>query len=448
MDKHLKIIENRVFFVGVGGVSMSALATLCNSLGIKVAGSDIIKTPETIKLEKLFNVYYEHNKTNIINFKPNLVVYTAAIKLDNPELKFAAQQGIRIMERSKFLGEVCKHYKNVIAVAGTHGKTTTTSMIAEIFIKANLNPTVHVGGDVVNLGGNLVVGGSQFFITEACEYKKSFEHIKSKVAVVTNIEADHMDCYSGFSDLQNSFVNFINNSKTCVINCDNNVIETIQTKNITLINSVNGYNIKNIKKCGVGFRFDVFEHGVYLGNFKINVMGKYNITNALFAIAVARHFNIKPTIIYDALYNFKGVMRRNEKLGKVNGTIVYADYCHHPTEIKNSIMAFKQHYKNILCVFQPHTYSRTKTLMTEFSTCFKGVKKLVLFKTYAAREEFDPNATETSMFKKVKNKNKCVVLIKEELIKLIHAESLNYNAIIVLGAGDVYWIIKNGLKFD
>lgn len=448
MEKSLKIIENRVFFVGIGGISMSALAMLTSSLGATVSGSDITKNTETEKLEKHFKIYYSHNKTNIIKFKPNLVVYTGAVKLTNPELSYAIKNNIPIMERSQFLGEVCKHYKNVIAIAGTHGKTTTTAMISEIFIEAKLNPTIHVGGDVVNLNGNLVVGGTEYFITEACEYKKSFEHIKSTLSVVTNIEPDHMDCYLNFSDLENSFVKFLNNSKMCVINESNNIKNKTNLKHITVVNSPNGYEVKNIKPRGIGFSFDVFEQGAYLGNFKLNVMGEYNISNALNAIAVARQFNISPHLIYNALINFNGVMRRNEKLGKLNGTIVYADYCHHPTEIKNSIMAFKKHYKNILCVFQPHTYSRTKALMHEFSTCFKGVKKLVIFKTYAAREEVDEQASETAMFKKIKNKNKQLVLGCQELLNLINTQSSNFDAVIVLGAGDVYTTIKNGLIFE
>ncbi len=448
MGNELKSIKNRVFFVGVGGISMSALAMLCYKNGCVVAGSDASKNAETIKLAEYFKVYYTHKETNISVFKPNLVVYSGAIKLNNPELNYAQNNGIKLMERSEFLGEICNNFNNVIAIAGTHGKTTTTAMIAEIFIKAGLNPTVHVGGNVVNLKGNLVVGNSNFFITEACEYKNSFKYISSDTCVVTNIESDHMDCYSSFSELENAFINFINKAKCCVINCGNKATKKVKTKGLLLLNSALGFEVKNIKKCGIGYSFVVYENGLYLGTFKLNIMGKYNIQNALNAIAVAKHYGISTNIIYNALLSFNGVERRNEKLGGINSTPVFADYCHHPTEIASSINAFREHYKNILCVFQPHTYSRTKVLKTEFSTCFKGVKKLVLFKTYAARELPTDGLSETDMFKFVKNRNKELVLTGANLLNIITQESANFDAVIVLGAGDIYNIVKNGLTFN
>jgi UDP-N-acetylmuramate--alanine ligase len=235
MEIELKSIKNRVFFVGVGGISMSALAKLCQLNGCVVAGSDAVKTAETIKLEQYFKVYYSHKESNIINFNPSLVVYTGAIKPDNPELNYAQKMGIKLVERSEFLGNICKNYNHVIAVAGTHGKTTTTAMIAEIFVKAGLNPTVHVGGNVVNLKGNLVVGDNNYFITEACEYKNSFKHIISDVAVITNVEADHMDCYSSFSELENAFINFSNNANYCVLNSANLLVEKVKNKGLILI---------------------------------------------------------------------------------------------------------------------------------------------------------------------------------------------------------------------
>lgn len=448
MENELKSIKNRVFFIGVGGISMSALAKLCLENGWIVAGSDTVKTAETEKLEQLFKVYYSHKESNIAAFKPTLVVYTGAVRSDNSELIYAQNCGIKLMERSEFLGEVCKNYTHVIAVAGTHGKTTTTAMIAEIFVKAGLNPTVHIGGNVVNLNSNLIVGDNNYFITEACEYKQSFKYINSEVAVITNIEPDHMDCYLNFSELENAFANFINNAKCCVLNPENSVVKKVRIKELCYVNSGHGLIAKNIKKCGVGFSFDVFENCLYLGNFKLSVMGEYNINNALNAIAVARRFNINLDCVYSALLGFNGVERRNEFLGKINGVKVFADYCHHPTEIENSIKAFKQHYKKILCVFQPHTYSRTKALKTEFASCFKGVSKLILFKTYAARELPEAGLNETDLFRIVKNKNKNVVLDSRELINFVANQSVNYNAIIVLGAGDIYSIIKTGLNFD
>lgn len=448
MGKSLKINGNRVFFVGVGGISMSALAMLCHNFGAIVGGSDAVKNNITLGLEKHIKLFYGHNKHNIIKFKPNLIVYTGAVNFDNPELEFAINNNIKVMERSEFLGMICKNYKNVIAVAGTHGKTTTTAMIAEIFMLAKLNPTIHIGGEVVNLNSNFVVGGNEYFITEACEYKKSFEHINSSVAVITNIECDHMDCYKSYNDLCDSFIKFANQSKNLIVFNSNPIKEKVQTKHVQIVNFEFGLQAKNIKILQNEISFDVFEFGLYLANFKLSVFGEYNVDNALLAIGVARHFNVCVATIYDALKNFKGVKRRNEKLGKINGISVYADYCHHPTEIKKSINAFKGKFNKILCVFQPHTYSRTKMLIKDFDQCFKGVNKLIIFKTYPAREPYDFDGCETALFKKIKNKNKILALSESELLKNIVDFAHNYDAIIVLGAGDIYDIVKNGLTLD
>ncbi len=446
MNKELKINENRVFFVGIGGVSMSALAKLCYSFGAVVAGSDLVKTTETEKLEPQIKVFYGHNKTNLIKFKPTIVVFTGAVNKDNPEIKYAISKGIKVFDRAEFLGLICEQYKTVIAVSGTHGKTTTTGMIAEIFIKAKLNPTVHIGGEVVNLNGNLVVGDNNFFITEACEFKKSFEQIKSTVAVITNIECDHMDCYKNFNDLCLSFFKFSNKAKTVVMfnNCP---IKRDFCKNKNIIN-LKKYKVKNIKIKKGKTTFKVWEYGKFLGLFELSVMGKYNVYNAVQSIAVARIFNIPYKTIYLALKNFKGVKRRNEILGKINGVPVFADYCHHPTEIKNSIKAFKGQFNRVLCVFQPHTYSRTKSLLRQFKRCFKGVEKLIIYKTYSARENYDFYGSETILYGAVVNSNRVLCLEKVELIKKITEEIDNYDAVIVLGAGDIYGIVKNGLTFN
>lgn len=450
MENNNKNNKNKVFFIGIGGISMSALAMLTLNSGALVAGSDTKKSNITCKLEKDCTIFYEHNFKNIKSFKPNLVVYSGAIKKDNPELKFAIKNKIKVMDRADYLGLICEKYDNVIAISGTHGKTSTTAMIAEIFCKAKLNPTVHVGGEVKNIAGNLLIGGDKYFITEACEYKKSFEHIKSTCGVVTNIERDHMDCYADFNDLKASFIKFSENSDFCVFfkNCP--ILYSVKNKEIYVCGGTGeNYVAKNLKQHMSGmYSFDVYENGIYLNNFKLNVMGEYNVWNALLAIAVARQFNISISVIYDALLSFNGVLRRNEQLGSINGTIVYADYCHHPTEIINSIQNFKQIYKNVLCVFQPHTYSRTKNLMNEFTTCFKGVKKLIIFKTYPAREPYLDCGSETALFCKVKNKNKELIMEEQELLERIKELSTNYKCIIVLGAGDVYDIVKNEIKFD
>lgn len=444
MEKNIKNIKNRVFFVGIGGISMSALAKLTISTGGVVAGSDAVQNQQTESLKSVCKVFIGHDLNNIKLFRPDLVVYSGAIKSDNSELVYAQQSGIKIMERSEYLALICKQYENVIAIAGTHGKTTTTAMIAQIFRCANLNPTIHVGGVCLNFDSNVVVGDNKYFITEACEYKKSFEYIQSSLGVVTNIECDHMDCYQDFDDLKHSFAKFLDNSKMCMVENDNSVLNQITTKIIYTFGENNAnYVAKNLKITQFGLCFDVYENDKILANFRLNVMGEYNVKNALVAIGVARVYGIDITSIYDGLNSFLGVQRRNENLGRIGKTVVYADYCHHPTEIKNSIANFLYHFNRVLCIFQPHTYSRTVALMREFSKCFKGVKKLIIFKTYPAREKFNFLGSETNLFKHINLKNKELIVDRTQLIDRLNKISENYDCVIVLGAGDVYDIVKS-----
>lgn len=437
---------NKVFFVGIGGISMSALSKLTHNNNIKIGGSDVVKTNLTESLKSFATIFYGHNKSNIIKFKPNLVVYSGAVNDNNPELLCAKQLNIPMVERSEFLGAICNNYKNVIAISGTHGKTTTTAMIAEIFKTAGLNPTVHIGGEVVNFNGNVLLGGNEFFITEACEYKKSFEHIKSTCAVVTNVEPDHMDCYFNFNDLLNSFKKFVDNSNFYV--CDANCVlnKKVNNKYAYFVGNNANFEAKNLINNSGKFSYDVYEGGMFLTNIKLNVLGEYNVKNSLYAVAVARLFNIDANNIYNGLKNFNGVKRRNELLTIKDNVCFYADYCHHPTEIKNSLQNFKNIYNNILCVFQPHTYSRTKNLINEFSTCFKGVNKLIIFKTYAAREKYLESGSETALFKCVKQKNKQLILNNDKLISQLKTDFKNYDCVLIFGAGDVYSIVKNNLN--
>lgn len=437
----------RIFFIGIGGISMSALCLLAKNFGAECAGSDETKSQITQKLENSgVKVSIGHNASNIKNFKPNLVVFSGAIKESNAELVAAKKLNIRCLERSDFLGLVCGEFKNVIAIAGTHGKTTTTAMISEIFVAANLNPTCHIGGEVKNLNGNLRMGGNEYFITEACEYKKSFEKIFSTCAVVTNIERDHMDCYSNVAELRAAFKTFGEQAGEHLVTGDLKLPYEVNKKlNVCSCGMADYYDYyaENLKSNGGCYEFDCYEFDKFLMHVKLGVMGKYNIKNALYAICVARKFNIDVVTITCALEYFGGVKRRNELVGEICGTKVFADYCHHPTEIKNSILGFSEIYKNILCVFQPHTYSRTIALKKEFSTCFNGVKKLIVFKTYAAREPFNARGSETELYKKVKLKNKQLILNIDKLFYQIKTDSPNFDVILVLGAGDLYNSFEN-----
>lgn len=442
---------NRVFFIGVGGISMSGLCELTTNLNKVCGGSDIVLSAQIKNLkQKGVEIFIGHKENNIIKFKPDLVVYSGAIAQNNPEIIEAKKQNITLIERSDYLGLICKLYKHVIAIGGTHGKTTTSAMISEIFINANLNPTCHIGGEVKNFNSNIYIGGNEFFITEACEYKKSFEKIFSDCAVVTNIERDHMDCYNDLLDLRGSFKTFAENSNYHLVTGDLKLPFEINKKlNVCSCGLADFYDYyaDNLKSVNGYYEFDCYEFDKFLMHFKLGCMGEYNVKNALYAICVARKYNIELGVIYNALLNFKGVKRRNEFLGKINNVPVYADYCHHPTEIKNSLKCFSEIYKNVLCVFQPHTYSRTIALKKEFESCFELSKKLVIYKTYAARENYNAKGSETALFKAVNKKNKVLCMSIEELKKEVKNNIENFDVVLVLGAGDLYNYFNNLTSF-
>ena len=448
MENNNILNKKHIHFIGICGISMSSLALLLVNNNIKITGSDIqynqiVKDLRTKKIK----VTIGHCENNIEK-DCDLVVYTGAIKEDNIELLTAKQNNIQTMERSEFLGLICKLFKKVIAVAGTHGKTTTTAMIAHIFSVAGLKPTVHIGGISNNFNSNMLIGNNDYFITEACEYRNSFKYIKSDTCVITSTEPDHLDTYKNVVSLKNAYINFAKNS--------NNIITTSFVKNINCKKNIVcvGLNFgdlyaKNLKCNEYGCcSFDCWNKNKYLANFKLNVIGEYNVYNALCAIAVALEYKVSVSVIYDALKSFKGVARRNEKIGEIDGIPLICDYAHHPTEIQKTICANRLIYKNILCVFQPHTYSRTLIFKKEFANCFRGVKKLLIYKTYPAREQKIDGGDAKDLFKvvKIKQENKYFIESKYKLKSALYDNLKNIDCILILGAGNIYNIAKNVFK--
>ncbi len=452
MEKLANTTNFNIHFIGIGGVSMSALAHLMLNFGYNVSGSDVAQNTFTESVANAGGkVYLMHNEQNIPK-NTQLVVFTGAIKKDNCELAYAQKQGIKCMERSEFLGWVANMYKNVIAISGTHGKTTTTAILAEIFMEAGKNPTVHLGGESDAIKGNVRAGGSDLFITEACEYRSSFTHILPTTSVVTNIERDHTDWYEDMGQIVEAFTLFVNASKQHIVVFENkDFVQHIKNdKRVVSCGfdgqyDVVGYNLyKNLDGC---YSFDVKFYNTYIGRFNCDVIGLHNAKNALCAIAVALLYKVDISAIYRGIKKFKGVKRRYEKVGEYRGVPVVADYAHHPTEIKNSIKGALITHKKILCIFQPHTYSRTLSLIKDFETCFKGVNQLVIFKTYKAREKFIRGGSALDLFNRVKvyknNKYYCDTqkCLKNTLITM----DKDYDLILVLGAGDIYQIIKKVL---
>ncbi|MBE5745894.1 MAG: UDP-N-acetylmuramate--L-alanine ligase [Clostridiales bacterium] len=432
---------NKIYFIGIGGISMSALACIMKNHGFNISGSDIVKSEITQKLEKEnIKVIYNQQAKNIKKFQPDLVVYSGAIKEENKELKYARIQNIYCLERNKFIKELLSFYKNVISISGTHGKSTTTSMISEIFFNAKLNPTVHIGAESVNLNSNFLVGKNNFFINEACEYKKSFLDFKSTLGVILNIEEDHPDCYKNLDEIKIAFNNFASICNNIVINSDyenyiiNNNKLTFNFKNAL-------FSVRKIKNLSNGgYSFIVFKNNVFYEKFILNIFGKHNILNALASICVADFFNIDKNIIKSSLYNFKGLKRRFEQFDskKLEGKI-YFDYAHHPTEIKKLLEEVKIFNKPVICVFQPHTYSRTKKYFDDFLQSFKNTYQTIFYKTYHAREKKIKGGQSKDIYNKLKkNYNVYYYNSFSKIIKHLKKYAKINCIVLFVGAGDIY----------
>ncbi len=387
----------RIHFIGIGGISMSGLAHIALRDGFKVTGSDRAKSAITDKLEKEGAVIYEGHSAKNINGAA-LVVHTAAVKNDNPEMAEAMRQGIRLIDRAAFLGAIMKNYNHAVGVAGTHGKTTTTSMLAHALIHAGCDPTISVGGELDLLGGNIRCGKSDLFVTEACEYTNSFLKFFPTIALITNIEEDHLDFFSGIEMIRDSFRAFAELTRdighVVAYGEDENIKLALDGTNLKIItygmSDSNDYYTANVVYHAGYPSFDVMKSGACICRVSLNVPGDHNILNALASIAVCGLLGVDAQIAADGIETFRGTHRRFEKKGFTNGAIVLDDYAHHPTEIKATLKAAKAFPHNrIRCIFQPHTYSRTRTLWNEFVSAFDDADELIMTHIYAAREVYD-----------------------------------------------------------
>ena len=435
---------NNIFFVGIGGISMSALALLLKKQNKKIKGSDLTKSKLTKNLKKQgIKVFCKHRAVNIKGC--DLIVFSGAISGENPEIKKAIEQNIPVIERSELLYLISKQFKNVIAISGTHGKTTTTAMIAYIFMICGLKPTVHIGGDFDYINGNVSLGDNDYFITEACEFRDSFLTLKPTVSVINNIEVEHLDYFKNYENEIKSFNKFASQTKkVCFINSKYKSLlkkeEGLKTYGFSNSNSL---YVRNIKKGSDSkYSFDCYQGKNYVGNFKLNVYGKHNIENALAAISVCLHFGIDYNAIYLGLKTFTNVHRRFEVVGLYKSCMMLHDYAHHPTEILNTIKTCKEVFKKkVVCIFQPHTYSRTKTLIENFSKCFDGLDCLYLLKTYSARERFEylgsADYLKDRILKSSPNFLIKGVYSKKEFIRTIKKENISDCVLLFLGAGDI-----------
>lgn len=453
----IKDRNKKIYFIGIGGISMSGLAEILIEKGFSVYGSDIKASPITDKLKSLgANIFINQVKENITS-DLDLIVYTAAISENNPELVRAKELGISLMTRAEFLGHIMKGHKYNVAIAGTHGKTTTTSMMSNISLTANLDPTILVGGELDIINGNVRVGNSEYFITEACEYKGSFLRFFPYIGVILNIDADHLDYYKDIYDIQNAFIKFAKliPEDGYLVCCSDNekmakVISSVNCKIVTYGLNSGNVTAKNIcydeKGCA---SFDAYKGNKFILSVKLNVPGKHNILNALASICSSLILSIPEAKISEGLNNFKGAHRRFEIKGKKNGVIVIDDYAHHPTEIKATLSAAKNYpHKRIFCVFQPHTFSRTLSLYDEFTKAFDNVDELILADIYAAREKDTHKVSSAMLSEDISKKGvKCRNIHDfNNIVSYLNDTLKDGDVLFTIGAGDVFKVGELYLK--
>ena len=481
---------------------MSALAKLLLAMGKEVSGSDAVRSKSlSLLIKKGARVRAGNFPTGVR--RAELVVYTAAIAPDNPDLLLARKLGKPVVERAVFLGLLSRRFKSIVAVSGTHGKTSTTAMLAECLSGAGKNPTVHLGGDLGSMGGNLRIGGKDIFLTEACEFNKSFLHIFPGISVITNIEPDHMDCYKTEDALTDAFKQFARQTKELVVvGCSSLTKSDFDTraKIVTFgLSNANDVYAENIKADERGCcSFDLFYREKYLDMIYIATPGKHQVLNALAAIAVCLYLGVDIDYIREALSRFAGVDRRFEllyqsgeiqqeselkyegskqqydELKRLNVThlenevqqksgimqecrlrqdkgrqqessirqgaiSIYHDYAHHPTEIRAALDTARILSKGrVICVFQPHTYTRTQFLWEEFRDSFVGADVLIMVPTYAAREKEIVGARAEDLIKVISNVGKIAFATdKVQLGIILRHELIPNDTVIFMGAGTI-----------
>ena len=385
-----------IHFIGIGGISMSGLAEILLEENFRISGSDAKSSPLTRTLEERGAVIYYGQRASNIKDDVDVVVYTAAIHPDNPEFACAKEKGLPMLTRAELLGQIMRNYDTPIAISGTHGKTTTTSMVSHILLEGDCDPTISVGGILPAIHGNIRVGNSETFITEACEYTNSFLSFFPKISVILNIDADHLDFFKDIDDIRHSFRRFaqlLPADGALIINADTlhyqDIIKDLSCKIITYgLEHEAQYQATDITYDKYGHAsFTVLKDGRKAGSFYLKVPGSHNVSNALAAIALARLLQIPNDVIVKGLGSFTGTDRRFQYKGEVAGVTIVDDYAHHPTEIQATLNAAHNYpHKKLWCVFQPHTYTRTKALLPEFAQALKLADHVVLADIYAARE--------------------------------------------------------------
>ncbi|SHI63967.1 UDP-N-acetylmuramate--L-alanine ligase [Parasporobacterium paucivorans] len=442
-----------VYFIGIGGISMSALAEILLTKGFTVSGSDSRESDLTKRLERLgITVHIGQSAENLDN-DIDLVIYTAAIKEDNPELAGAHSFGIPSIPRAELVGQIMKNYEVAVGVAGTHGKTTTTSMISHILIDNDSDPTVLVGGMLKKIEGNLRIGKSGNFVTEACEYTNSFLSFSPTVAVILNIHADHMDFFKDIQDIRQSFRNFASLlplDGTLIISSDIEDFDYItQGTDARIVTFGTGLHNSDYGAANVAYdefangHYDLMENGSFAGRISLKVPGFHNIQDSLAAVATARTMGVPIDLIIQSLAAYEGCDRRFQFKGSIKGITVVDDYAHHPDEIRATLnTARKYPHKTLWCVFQPHTYTRTSVFLKDFASALTLADKVVLTDIYAAREKNTLNISSKDLLDELVKLGKEAYHFQsfDDIENFLLENCINGDLLITMGAGDVVLI--------
>ena len=444
-----------IYFIGIGGISMSGLAEILLNEEFKVSGSDMKESDLTKLLcEKGATIYYGQRYENITD-DIDVIVYTSAIKEDNPEWQAMKDKNIPALSRAQLLGQLMKNYEFPVAISGTHGKTTTTSMISEILLRADTDPTLSIGGIYKSIGGNIRVGQGKYFVTEACEYTNSFLSFYPKTAIILNVEEDHLDFFKDLEDIRNSFKSFASllpTEGTLIINSDienyNEFCKDLSCKVVTYgFSETDDFYATDIVYNENGYpTFTVITKDGCKEEYALNVPGLHNISNALSAIAFATGEGITPSVIKEALLAFHGTNRRFDYKGSIGGVTVIDDYAHHPTEIRATLTAAANYPHNHLwCVFQPHTYTRTKAFLTDFAKALALAENIILADIYAARETDTLGISSKTLQAEIeKLGKKCYYFPSfDEIENFLLEKCINGDLLITMGAGDVVKIGEN-----
>jgi UDP-N-acetylmuramate--alanine ligase len=447
MSRHIyRLVESfldkkpQIHFIGIGGTGMSALAGICLSYGYTVTGSDIAQSENIEQLVKLgAKVYFSHSEKNVEG--SDIVVFSSAIRPDNVELVAAVRGGRCVLERHKFLGALFNCFEESIAVAGSHGKTTACGMLSYILLEAGRDPQILIGGNLALIGGNFRKGRG-CCLAEACEYRRNFLALKPLVPVILNVEKDHMDYFKDEEDLVDAYLSFAKNGRgTCVVNGDDsNCIKIIPHVKCATFGFGKGNDCypKEIRGSKGRYSFTLC-HGERQLKISLSVNGRHNIYNAMAAYLAASLLGIEGDVIASALSKYKGIGRRFENVGKAGGIPIICDYAHHPKEIKAVIDAARETFgKNVIAVFQPHTYTRTKALMEEFEGCFGGAAAVLLLPVYAAREEYDAGGSSIALYERLSRGHPNAYYLDNFHQASLLIRRMRGSCVLLLGAGDIF----------